>query len=206
MILNVGNAADYIRQQIEKLPHGFSHACLKVLNNKQFRLWPAAVAKHQPYPGGLCLHTAEVLQIALATASASCIKLNETVLITAAIFHDYGKLWDMAVKDKDKYFQIETNWDINRTIMFADAAIVWEKVPHRYLVRHVARSYSEWMIESTAQGIGDPMQLDIAHAIGAHHGKLEWNALAEPQTIEAQILFHSDLISARYPTTAPLGS
>ncbi len=192
------NAISYLRNKIHQLKDNLKLPCLDIVKDDRFRLWPASIEKHHTYVGGLCLHTAEVLEIALSMVQATSIVVNREVLIVSAIFHDYAKIFDYEVDNKERYNKIHDHFSKAGVSIAEVAGMIWKKSPHRYLVRHPVRSYAEWMRLSTIYNVDEETKLSISHAILAHHGRLEWNSPVEPQTVEAQILHQSDMISSRY--------
>ena len=154
--------------------------CANVLADKRFqtrsgsKIVEGEKSHHHGYPGGLLIHTGEVAIQAIRFAVESR-TVNPDVLITAAIFHDYGKIWDY---DPDG-----------------------RPTSHRNKIRHVARSYAEFM--KMINGLNaDPETVDaIGHAILAHHGRYEWGSPVEPQTEEAFILHLADMWSSQFGPT-----
>lgn len=153
--------------------------CQKVLNNPAFQKCTASRTKHQSYDGGLVVHTAEVLEAALQLATCRNLKVNYDVLVAAVIFHDFGKIWDYQITAPNAY----------------------EYTPHQELIRHLSRSYAEFISMSALMGddLGDidtKTVEHISHCILAHHGRKEWGSPAEPQTTEAYIIHFADMLSA----------
>lgn len=68
--------------------------CKTILNDEQFKICTASRKQHQAYPGGLVVHTDEVMEISLRMANADCLNVNLNILIPAIIYHDYGKIFD----------------------------------------------------------------------------------------------------------------
>lgn len=176
---------------VKLLPDNLRLCCNKVLNSPEFNIWPASLDKHQSYPGGLLQHTKEVANICLDTAKNT--KANRDILIVSAIYHDYGKIYDYSIVNHSLFNLIKNN-----IININNINGIWGKAPDRFLARHPVRSYHEWMVEAEKNNISEDIKLDISHCILAHHGRLEWNSPVEPQTIEAAILHHSDVISGRF--------
>ncbi len=57
---------------------------------------------HHAYRGGLMVHTAEVVNNAVKQSESPSLNVNLDILKVAAIWHDYGKIWD--------YDEGETRW------------------------------------------------------------------------------------------------
>ncbi len=152
---------------------------MRILDNPMFREWPAAIRHHHAYDGGLLQHTVQVIESCeffagrVASYSPPGCELNWDVLFTAALWHDYGKLWDYR----------------------SDGADGWEAAPHVNMINHVARSYAEFM--TAAQNIETELRDQIGHCILSHHGRKEWGSPVEPQTREAKALHLADMASAQ---------
>lgn len=170
------NPAAYLDIQIGKLStYEKTQACEWVLNDPRFKKGWGSNDKHHAYPGALLYHTAEVLELALTQASSTSIEVDQDVLICAAVFHDYMKLRD--------YFENGT------------------PRPYKSKIYHVAGSYAEWVRASAEYDLDQEFIDAVGHCILSHHGRREWKACVEPQTVEAQILHNADLLSATYGRT-----
>jgi 3'-5' exoribonuclease len=149
---------------------------MEVVGDEKFQNCTAARKRHQAYKGGLVVHTFEVLDIALKMAESSCLKLNTDILITAIIFHDYGKIYD-----------------------YEDAPPGGEHrylyTKHQELIRHLPRSYAVFMARSEGK-VDEDTRMAIAHCILSHHGRHEWGSPVGPLTTEANIIHFADMMSA----------
>jgi len=151
---------------------------LKVLDDARFQSAPCSAKHHHIYEGGLASHTAEVLSFALDAGKG---RTNRTILVTAAIWHDYMKIEDYEMVDGKP-----------------------KETLYRTRNRHVTGSYAEFLMAAKQLEIPKPFQLDVGHCILAHHGRNEWGSPVEPQTPEAWILHAADMWSAHYgPTVKP---
>ncbi len=164
-------------EPIRKYPTLYT-LCELVVYNDNFRIFPASQPdkphSHHAYDGGLVAHTWEVIEHLKHTPN-----VDMDVLLTAAVWHDYGKIYD--------YYYTQNS----------DGKKIWRKSPHHDLVRHVARSYQMWV--STAEGKISTDYLDtIGHCILAHHGRFEWGSPVEPKTPEALALHNADMMSSKY--------
>ena len=156
-----------------------------------FMTAPAACRRHQAYEGGLVDHTLEVLEIALATASALPLKglINRDVLIVAALWHDFGKIWDYEPNEAKH----------PPTGMVPDLkAPDFVYTRHRWTIRHLVRSYHCFCTRAEEVGLDKDLTEEIAHAILGHHGRAEWGSPVEPLTPEAMILHQADMLSAAF--------
>ena len=158
-------------------------ACDGVLQDPRFLASPAAAKKHQAYEGGLVVHTAEVLRIALATAG-SIKDLSSDVIIAGTLWHDYGKIWD--------YEEVNPVYDVD------EDNPRYGYTRHRWTTRHLTRSYAEF-VSAARQAIVDPdLVEEVGHCILAHHGRQEWGSPVLPLTPEAFIVHMADTLSARF--------
>lgn len=163
---------NYLLEQAERLPTEVASLCKDIVNASEFQKGWASADKHHAYEGSLPIHTAEVMEVALAIAETKAIsQVNLTVLIPAVIFHDC-----MKVKDYDEN---------------------GKPTDYKSKIYHIAGSYATW--QSMAQGSFPPEYVDaVGHCILAHHGRRDWKTVVEPQTIEAWILHFADMMSAGY--------
>lgn len=152
--------------------------CRGVLCDYRFLEAPGSHEKHHAYRYGLLIHTAEVTAIAVQSARIFP-QVDYNVLVTAAIFHDFNKIFDYTIDDTGKI----------------------EKTRYRYLVRHLAGSHATFL-QSVANATEDQVSREtvmmIEHAMLAHHGRFEWGSPVEPQTLEAHLLHNADVLSYKY--------
>lgn len=167
---------NYIVDQVSRLPEPWAKVCQRVTQDPRWSVGYGARSRHHAYPGGLVVHTAEVLENALNLAQGKSLEVDKVVLVTAALFHDYGKIYDHEHKENGE--------------------TVYTK--HGELVRHVVRSYAEFLIVSQLENLEPDRVVGVSHAIIAHHGRPEWGAAKEPATVEAEILHYADMISYKY--------
>ena len=147
--------------------------CFEIIRSDDFQTCTASKRIHQAYEGGLMVHTAEVMQLAMAMAGTVCVKANLDVIITSIIFHDVGKTFDYKTKDDGTF----------------------EYTKHQELVRHLPRSYAIFM-SRTSPHLDEETRLQIAHCIMSHHGRQEWGSPVLPQTPEAYLVHCADWISS----------
>ncbi|MGI6327722.1 MAG: 3'-5' exoribonuclease YhaM family protein [Dethiobacteria bacterium] len=142
---------------------------------KGFHLSPAAKSIHHNYLGGLLDHTLEVVQICKYLTELYPGEIDGSLLITAAIFHDIGKIE-------------EYNAD----------SFTFEQTDKGKLLGHITIGLGivRKMIEMVPS-FPDDLKMKLEHMIISHHGEKEWGSPEVPQTFEAFALFHADLLSAR---------
>jgi 3'-5' exoribonuclease len=152
-----------------------TEACKVVLFNPLFVTQCGSSGKHHSYPGGLALHTLEVTQYALKMAEM--LPLADTdVVATAAIFHDYLKIREYDAQG-------------NHTA-------------YRRMVRHVAGSHAAFLIAVEGKKVPEEKLFRIEHAILAHHGALTAGSPVEMTLMEAYIVHHADVSSAKFGPNA----
>jgi 3'-5' exoribonuclease len=134
---------------------------------------PAARGVHHVYLGGLLEHTISVLKLCSFLADFYP-EVDRDLLLTAAMFHDVGKVRELSVTPSIDYT------DEGR------------------LIGHTLLG-----VEIVAQRAGElqdfPPQLLtlIEHAVISHHGLLEFGAVKRPKTVEALLLHYADDIDAK---------
>lgn len=129
---------------------------------------PAAEKLHHNYVGGLLLHILECINYAKTIINTSYQKLDEDLLICACIIHDIGKIFEYIIKEDTG--EICRNPDFDKS---------W--------LSHIYYGFS-W---ANNHGFSE-----LAHIIASHHGRIEWGAIVEPNTIEARVFHHIDDLSA----------
>lgn len=168
-------------QELWSLAH--QHGCAKdvaaVLNHPEFSTWTAAPIRelHHFGKGGLIEHTLEVTKLSMAMAYAMETPerhIDRKVLCTAAIWHDFGKIWDYRPLNK--------------------SMTKWESTSNKYRVYHIVTSAFQYKKSLTSD---TPFSDSVTHCILAHHGRHEWKSPSTPQTTEAWILHLADMGSAR---------
>lgn len=131
---------------------------------------------HHYGEGGLLQHTYEVVATAMTIAGlyGKTYPVDRTVIFLAALYHDYGKLWDYSYDDN-----------------------VCTVNPHRRKIHHISRSSIEWNRIATNYNLPEKTKDEVTHCILAHHGARECGSPITPYTREAYIVHYSDSLSAR---------
>jgi 3'-5' exoribonuclease len=190
------NDKEYLTSKVESISsHRLKQACLKVIQDDRFFIAPAASKKHQAFTGGLAQHTREVMDIALATASADCLKnfVDKNVIIAGVLWHDYGKIWDYKKNEEQSSPMPANHLGLPAS---NDPKPEWVYDRHRWTIRHLSRSYAEFLIAATAAGCFEIEIEEVAHCILSHHGRHEYGSPVTPLSIEASIIHNSDSIDA----------
>ena len=140
---------------------------------KGFKKSSAAKSMHHSFIGGLLQHTLSVAKISDFLASQYPI-MNRDLLVTAAICHDIGKVYELSEFPENDY---------------TDAG---------NLMGHIVMG--AMMIRDKAKKVPDiPIDLlnKLVHCILAHHGKLEFGSPEKPKIIEAMALSFADDTDAK---------
>ena len=140
---------------------------------KDFKAHSAAKSVHHSFMGGLIEHTLAVTRICDLLAGQYS-RINRDLLITAAILHDVGKVYELTAFPANDYSD--------------DGNLMG----HIYIGAH--------KIENTCDSIeGFPAgtKSELIHCILSHHGKLEFGSPKTPGIIEAIALHMADNTDAK---------
>ena len=131
---------------------------------------------HHGFVGGLLEHTLGVTKNCDYFAKMHPV-LNRDLLLTAAIFHDIGKLKELSTFPENDY---------------TDAG---------QLLGHIMIG-AEWVGDAIKSIDGFPVVLanELKHCILAHHGELEFGSPKKPALVEALALSFADNIDAKMET------
>ncbi|MCL2397070.1 MAG: HD domain-containing protein [Defluviitaleaceae bacterium] len=132
----------------------------------------AAKNMHHSYMGGLCEHTLNVAQICEFLAPRYKF-VNRDVLISAALLHDIGKIYELSDFPENDYTdtgQLLGHITITSELIAARAAAV--------------------------SGFPPVLKNLLQHCILSHHGRHEYGSPILPKTIEAMILSYADITDA----------
>lgn len=143
---------------------------------KKFNAHSAAKSVHHGFSGGLLEHTLSVVKFCEYMAGAYPI-LNRDLLITAAIFHDIGKVRELSVFPMNDY------------------------TDDGQLLGHIVIGVE--MISEAVRSIPDfPQKLasELKHCVVAHHGELEYGSPKKPALAEAFALNFADCADAKMQT------
>lgn len=145
-----------------------------------FKKHSAAKSVHHGFIGGLLEHTLSVTKLCDFYTKQYPI-LNRDLLITAAICHDIGKVYELS------------DFPLND---YTDAG---------QLLGHIVMG-SEMVgdIIKTIPGFPKVMANELKHCILAHHGELEYGSPKKPALIEALALNFADNTDAKMETMAEL--
>ena len=143
---------------------------------KRFKFHSAAKTVHHGFVGGLLEHTLSVTKHCDYFA-AYYPMLNRDLIVTAAIFHDIGKLEELSVFPENDYTD---EGQLLGHIMIG-AEMVGERI-------------------RTIEGFPGRMANELKHCILAHHGELEYGSPKKPALAEALALSFADNVDAKMET------
>jgi len=158
---------------LNKLLHAFFD---NATFEKKFKFHSAAKSVHHGFVGGLLEHTLSVTRNCDFFAKNYPI-LNRDLLLTAAMFHDIGKLAELSTFPENDY---------------TDAG---------QLLGHIVIG-CEWVSGEIKKIEGFPVVLanELKHCILAHHGELEFGSPKKPALVEALCLSFADNLDAKMET------
>jgi len=143
---------------------------------KKFCFHSAAKSVHHGFVGGLLEHTLSVVKMC-DYFSKQYPALNRDLLLTAAMFHDIGKVKELSAFPENDY------------------------TDEGQLIGHIIIG-TQMVSERIAAMPGFPKKLEneLIHCILAHHGELEYGSPKKPALIEALALNLADNADAKLET------
>ena len=147
---------------------------------KRFKFHSAAKSVHHGFVGGLLEHTLSVTKLCAFFAERYPI-LNRDLLITAALFHDIGKLEELSAFPSNDY------------------------TDEGQLLGHIAMGMEiVGMRIRMIDGFPGKLANELKHCILAHHGELEYGSPKKPAIPEAVALNFADNLDAKMETMKEL--
>lgn len=143
---------------------------------EKFKKHSAAKSVHHGFMGGLLEHTLSVTKMCEYFAGAYP-NIHRDLLITAALFHDMGKIDEIAAFPRNDY---------------TDEG---QLLGHIYIG---AQKLSATIAEIS--GFPKKLENELLHCILAHHGKLEFGSPKVPALLEAMALHLADNADAKLQT------
>lgn len=143
---------------------------------KAFKFHSAAKSVHHGFVGGLLEHTLSVVKMCDYFAKAYPM-LNRDLLLTAAIFHDIGKIKELSAFPENDY--------TDDGQLLGHIMIGTEMVSDR--IRRIS-------------GFSPQLAAELKHCILAHHGELEYGSPKKPAILEALALNFADNTDAKMET------
>lgn len=147
----------------------------------RFELAPAAKAMHHSYLSGLLEHVLSICALADKVAAHYGGAVNRDLLLSGAILHDIGKIYELSYR---------------RSFDYTDEG---------RLIGHITMGVE--LIDDKVRSLKDfPRDLAVLlkHMILSHHGQLEFGSPKRPKTIEAIVLSYLDDMDAKVSTVRTL--
>jgi 3'-5' exoribonuclease len=142
-------------------------------HEEQLREWPAALAVHHAYRGGLLEHVIQMIDIGRYLARAYAVR--EDLVIAGVVLHDIGKLRELS-------------YDAGITSYSRDGNLVGHLGLGLILLHETANGIS---------GFPEDLRAHLAHLVLSHHGTKEHGSPVEPKTLEAFILASIDELDSK---------
>jgi len=139
----------------------------------EFKQHSAAKSVHHAFVGGLLQHTLAVTKICDFVAACYPV-INRDLLITAALFHDIGKIWEISEFPANEYTD--------------DGQLLG----HIFLGAELIGKEAELI-----PGFPKTLAAELRHCILAHHGELEFGSPKKPALAEALALAYADNMDAK---------
>ena len=147
---------------------------------KAFKKSSAAKSVHHGFIGGLLEHTLSVTKLCDYYCSTYPI-LKRDLLLTAAICHDIGKVYELSPFPENDY--TDDGQFLGHIVMGAE------------MVGDRAREI---------EGFPKMLLMELKHCILAHHGELEFGSPKKPAIVEAVALNYADDTDAKMQTFTEL--
>lgn len=143
---------------------------------KEFKVHSAAKAVHHGFVGGLLQHTLAVTRLCDFMAANYSV-LDRDLLLTAAIFHDFAKVYEIS------NFPMNDYTDDGQLLghIFMGAEKIGQKIQE-------------------VPGFPPVLASELRHCILAHHGELEFGSPKKPALAEAIALSFADNTDAKLET------
>lgn len=178
-------SSPYSHEQLEErlglLRKKISHKSLKVLLERvldhpdlgaAYRKAPAALKIHQAYLRGLWEHSVSVAEIADGI-SRLYPEINRDLLITGALLHDIGKIYE---------------YGYERSITYTtDGRLLGHIIMG---VELISRELAE------IKDFPKDLRTKLVHIITSHHGRYEWQSPRRPKCMEAVMIHYADALEA----------
>ncbi len=143
---------------------------------QEFKSHSAAKSIHHGFVGGLLQHTLSVMKICDFLA-ANYPVLDRDLLLTAALFHDIGKMWELSEFPSNEY----TDEGQLLGHIFLGAELIGREV-------------------ALIPDFPAVLAAELRHCILSHHGELEFGSPKKPAIAEAVALSFADNLDAKLET------
>ncbi len=176
---NIDSIINQLYEYIQSLSNSYLKRLLEaiVINNEtishNLKLHSAAKNMHHSYMGGLAEHTLSVVQIC-DFMSGRYKYVNRDLLITCAMLHDLGKIFELSPFPENDYTD--------------EGQLLGHIVIMSMLINDEA---------SKINGFPEKLKNLVIHCILSHHGEYEFASPTLPKIIEAFILHCADNSDAK---------
>jgi len=133
----------------------------------------AAKKNHHAYKHGLLEHSLEVVNLTLSMSQLNT-EINHDILISSALLHDIGKIFELQEVSENVYDYTELS----------------------KLISHIAYGSNLIYHHCKMFDVATDLENQIIHCILSHHARLEHGSPVEPKTKEAWVLHNADKTSA----------
>lgn len=147
---------------------------------QRFKKHSAAKSVHHGFMGGLLEHTLAVVRLCEYYATNYPL-INRDLLISAALFHDIGKMDELSAFPENDYTD--------------DGQLLG----HIFIGANKVNDYIKTMPKFPSK-----LANELIHCILAHHGELAYGSPKKPATIEAMALHFADNTDAKMQTMTEL--
>lgn len=139
----------------------------------RFKKSPASMMYHQNCIGGLLEHTLHVVKIC-ETLCGIYIGLDRDLLVTSAVLHDVGKVFEL---------EVSTVIDVSEDGMLRGHVLIGEEFVNERIKKII--------------DFPETLRLKLLHMILSHHGEKRFGAPKEPQLPEGIALHYADYCDAK---------
>ena len=143
---------------------------------REFKKHSAAKRVHHGFMGGLLEHTLGVTKLCVNIAN-NYEFVNKDLLVTAALFHDIGKVYELSDFPENDY--TDEGQLIGHIVMGCE--ILGKAI-------------------DTIEGFPKVLENELKHCIVAHHGEFEFGSPKKPALVEALALHYADDLDAKLET------
>lgn len=163
-------------------------------NWQKFSVWAAASGMHHNLPGGLLVHTAEVIKQARSIADTWNNHygekfINLPLLVSACLIHDIAKIHELAVDISIGTVEYSKDSALETHITMCVSMLEIEAYKQKFGYQTDDKSEETMLKEKEALKL-------LKHCILAHHGKKEYGSPIDMNCPEAYILHTADSLSA----------
>ncbi len=176
---NLEDLLGEIKTTIEAMKNAHLKRLLEEMFNDQkfidrFKEAPSAMSRHHNYGGGNLEHTVGVLR--LCKNISDFYDVDQDLLFAGAILHDVGKIQTYTFEET-----LPTRTNEEKMISHI---IIGDRMIHD-------------IIKEKFQDFPGELKNQLSHLILSHHGKHEWGSPIPPETPEAIVLHHADLLDSQ---------